>query len=123
MSREVRRVPLDDPEVADSGLEPERAFAAEVQRARAEHGWTQEKVRRRLVASFGIDLSSSAMSRLETALRPIRFGEAVALAALLDIDLTPLIPACVAVAVCDCCEGKPPAGFTCNACGTAGEGA
>lgn len=123
MSREVRRTPLDGAEAGDPSTEPERTFGAAVQRARAERCWSQEQVRRRLAASFGVDLSSSAFSRLECAKRPIRFGEAVALAALLNIDLAPLIPAGVPIAVCDHCDGTPPAGFTCNDCGTAGEGA
>lgn len=67
--------------------DPEAAFAAAVRDGRSLLGLTQEQVRRRLLDNFGIDLSKTAMSRLEQGERPIRFNEVAALAQILKLNV------------------------------------
>lgn len=67
--------------------DPETAFGALVRERRSLKQWTQDLLRRRLLDTYGIDLSKTAMSRLEQGERPIRLNEVYALAQLLDIDL------------------------------------
>lgn len=67
--------------------DPEVAFAAAVRAGRQVLGLTQDQVRRRLLDNFGIDISKTAMSRLEQGERPIRFNEVAALAHILKIEL------------------------------------
>lgn len=71
----------------DPFRDPEAAFAAAVRDGRDNLRLTQEQVRRRLLDNFGIDLSKTAMSRLEKGERPIRFNEVAALAQILKIDV------------------------------------
>lgn len=74
-----------------AGTEPygdaEAAFAAAVRNTRAQLRLTQEEVRQRLLDNFGIDLSKTAMSRLEQGERPIRYNEVVALAKVLRLNV------------------------------------
>lgn len=57
-----------------------------VKQAREARQWTQEELRKRL-ADLGITLEKTAMIRLESGKRPIRFNEVVALSRLLDMNL------------------------------------
>lgn len=66
----------------------EASFGTMVRERRALLRLTQEELRRRLLDSYGIDLSKTAMSRLEAGERPIRLNEVHALAQLLELDLT-----------------------------------
>lgn len=63
-------------------------FGAQVRKARELRGWTQERLRLYLRDASGIDLSSTAMARLEQGKRPIRLNEVAALADLLNISLS-----------------------------------
>lgn len=65
----------------------EARFGNEVKEARELRGWTQERLRRALLEGYGIDLSPTAMTRLEGGKRPIRLNEVSALAKLLGLDL------------------------------------
>lgn len=71
----------------DEQNDAEHAFGMEVRDVRRTLGWTQEHLRRRMLEGYGIELSKTAMARLELGQRPIRFNEVYALSALLDIDL------------------------------------
>ncbi|WP_169807093.1 helix-turn-helix domain-containing protein [Micromonospora rosaria] len=66
----------------------EETFGAQVRKAREVRGWTQERLRTYLRDASGIDLSSTAMARLEQGKRPIRLNEVAALTDLLDLSLT-----------------------------------
>ncbi|WP_158289833.1 helix-turn-helix domain-containing protein [Micromonospora sp. S4605] len=66
----------------------EEAFGAQVRQAREARGWTQDRLRRTLREVAGVDLSSTAMARLEGGKRPIRLNEVTALARVLELDLT-----------------------------------
>lgn len=65
----------------------EAQFGALVRDRRTLLQWTQEQLRRRLLDGYGIELSKTAMARLEQGKRPIRLNEVAALAQLLEIDL------------------------------------
>lgn len=54
------------------------------------------------------------VARVESCQRAFRFDEAIAIAAVLDIDLSQFK---VSIDVCSACFNTPPAGFTCNTCG------
>lgn len=69
------------------GIDPETAFGSMVRERRRLLGWTQDQLRRRLLDGHGIDLSKTAMARLEQGNRPIRFNEVFALSQLMDIYL------------------------------------
>ena len=69
-----------------NGTSAEAAFGAQVRQARERRGWTQEQLATYLRASSEIDLSPTAMNRLELGKRPIRLNEVAALANLLDIE-------------------------------------
>lgn len=66
----------------------EASFGALVRERRNLLSLTQEDLRRRLLDGYGIDLSKTAMSRLEQGERPIRLNEVFALARILGIDLS-----------------------------------
>lgn len=65
----------------------ETRFGAYVKQVREARGWTQEFLRRQLADQFSVELSSTAMARLEQGKRPIRFNEVAALAKLFGLDL------------------------------------
>lgn len=66
-------------------------FAALTRQAREARGWTQEALRRHLADEQGVVLEKTAMIRLEGGKRPIRLNEAVALARVFGLDLSPLL--------------------------------
>ncbi|MEU5721589.1 helix-turn-helix domain-containing protein [Micromonospora sp. NPDC047738] len=65
----------------------EERFGAQVRAAREAQGWTQERLRAALRAASGIELSSTAMARLEQGKRPIRLNEVSALAQVLGLSV------------------------------------
>lgn len=79
-------------EVAEPGAIPtaEELAGRELRRLRAELGWSQEEVARRM-AAFGYDWHQTTVGRIEAAQRPLRLNEAVSLAALFDVPLTQLL--------------------------------
>lgn len=68
----------------------------------------------RVMQAAGFSWQQTTVSRTEAGQRPIPFAEAVALAALLNIDLSEFK---VALDICEACFNAPPGGFTCNDCG------
>jgi transcriptional regulator with XRE-family HTH domain len=72
----------------DEENDAEHAFGKAVRDVRRTRGWTQEQLRRRLLDGYGIDLSKTAMARLELGQRPIRLNEVHAIAQLLGIDMS-----------------------------------
>lgn len=72
----------------DENNDAEAAFGQAVRGARNTLGWTLDHLRGRLLDGYGIDLSKTAMARLEQGNRPIRLNEVHALAHLLGIDLS-----------------------------------
>lgn len=81
-------------------IEPEKVnlasaevqFGRAVSNARNVLGWTQERLRREVHAAYRIDLSKTAMSRLEKGERPIRLNEVAAIAAVLGMDAKEILP-------------------------------
>ncbi|MEV0156889.1 helix-turn-helix transcriptional regulator [Micromonospora sp. NPDC050686] len=65
----------------------EDLFGTQVRQAREARGWTQDRLRRVLRDVAGLDLSSTAMTRLEQGKRPIRLNEVTALARVLELEL------------------------------------
>jgi transcriptional regulator with XRE-family HTH domain len=72
----------------DDEHDAETTFGRAVRSARTTLGWTQEQLRRRLLDAYDIDLSKTAMARLEQGGRPIRLNEVYGLAQVLGIDLS-----------------------------------
>ena len=65
-----------------------------------------------------VSLSQAQINRIESANRPVSLGEAVLLSRVVGkrlFDFAPDIP--TVLMPCPTCDGKPPRGFTCNACG------
>lgn len=91
-------------------------FRTAVSDRMTEIGLSQEDVARALAAG-GCKVHNSAISKVISGHREVRFEEAVLLASLLGLDLRAFA---VEPTVCTTCFGAPPAGFTCNACGTGG---
>lgn len=69
---------------------PEVLAGQELRRLRTVCGWSQEEVARRM-ADYGYDWHQTTVGRTETATRPLRLNEAVALAALFGIPVTQMI--------------------------------
>jgi transcriptional regulator with XRE-family HTH domain len=69
---------------------PEELAGHELRRLRQVRGWSQEEVARRM-AEYGYDWHQTTVGRTETATRPLRLNEAVALAGLFEIPVTRLI--------------------------------
>ena len=67
----------------------EKVIGQKVRQLRTERGWTQEDLRRHL-AELGWPLDQTTISNLELGRRPIRVGEAVALAAAFGLPLLAL---------------------------------
>ncbi|MGH3370818.1 MAG: helix-turn-helix domain-containing protein [Nocardioidaceae bacterium] len=63
--------------------------------------------------NLGFRWHQVTVGRVESGVRPLRLDEGFALAGLFGIDLTTFR----FDAVCQSCFNRPPAGFTCNACG------
>lgn len=66
---------------------PEEIFGTQVRQARETRGWTQDRLRAVLREVAGLELSSTAMTRLEQGKRPIRLNEVTALARVLELGL------------------------------------
>jgi transcriptional regulator with XRE-family HTH domain len=72
----------------DEKHDAEHVFGEAVRSTRQARQWTQDQLRRRLLDGYGIDLSKTAMARLELGQRPIRLNEVHAISNLLGIDLS-----------------------------------
>ncbi len=84
-------------------------FGQRIKRARKRRGWNM----RNLEAKSGVSINT--ISRTEHG-GDLTFSNAVALAGALGLSLDGLL----AESVCTRCDGSPPAGFTCTACGREG---
>ncbi len=89
-----------------------RIFAFRVKRYRAERGWTGRELARKC------ELSPSTIIRIEQG-HATFLGYAAVIAGALGVPLTAMLEPIE----CSRCDGSPPAGFTCRACGTEGEDA
>lgn len=98
----------------------ERRFADVMRQARERRGWAQGRVVEAMTER-GWPWHQSTVYRVEAGRQAVRLGEALALAAILGIDMDafesgdpgPWKP-------CPVCGDKPPSGFTCNECGRSG---
>lgn len=97
-----------------------------VRRLRKIRGWSAEELAARLTEAgcpIGWNVIATRESRAGRESRHdasrISVDELFAFAAALDVPVTDLISE---VSRCRRCEGAPPAGFTCNACGEVGAG-
>lgn len=86
-------------------------FGARVLRERKRRGWST----RDLQVKAGIS-SPSLVNRMERGLGEPGLFRAARVAAAFGVSLDDLI----AESFCQQCDGMPPAGFTCQACGTDG---
>lgn len=69
----------------------ETVFAQAVQRLREDRGWSQGELARRMVAAGWDTYSQMTVSRTEKLERPIRLGEALALARVFNVTLPLMI--------------------------------
>lgn len=94
-----------------------------VRRLRRARGWTQEEATQRFAQIAGIPAMTkawwSAGERAPETGRPKSWtaNEVATLAELFEVPVGDLFEA---QPPCRACGDKPPAGFTCNTCGTAG---
>jgi transcriptional regulator with XRE-family HTH domain len=96
---------------------PNQLVAYNMRRIRRSRGLTQEQLGDRLSWSHA---SVSAAERSVGGKRVKKFDadEIVAIAGALGIDAADLL---AGILPCAHCNGEPPAGFTCQACGTEGD--
>jgi transcriptional regulator with XRE-family HTH domain len=78
-------------EMASSLPTPEQLAGEEVRRLRKGRGWSQDDVARRMSAAGFTTWHQSTVGRTETAERPLRLNESVALAGLFGVSLTRLL--------------------------------
>jgi transcriptional regulator with XRE-family HTH domain len=98
-----------------------RAMSVNVRRLRQARGWTQVEAARRFAEIHGEHWSNASWSQAEQSggsrQRAWSVDELVSMARLFSVAVTALLPE---VPACPQCKGEPPAGFTCNTCGTGG---
>jgi transcriptional regulator with XRE-family HTH domain len=99
-------------------MTPNEIFGTQMKDARRARGWTQQRMAGRMNAA-GFSWVQTTVTKTERASRPVPVEEAAALAAILHLDLNVLIPDLRELR-CPVCDDRPPAGFTCNACGATG---
>ena len=98
----------------------ERRFLAVARLARKRRGWSQGQVAEAMAAQ-GWPWHQQTVAKAEQRGRLVRLGEAVTLAAILDIDLSAFVDGEPEPwRPCRVCAGKPPAGFTCDTCRKSG---
>ena len=94
-----------------TGQTPAEIFGARILRERKRRGWST----RDLQAKAGIS-TPSLVNRMERGIGEPGLFRAARVAAAFGIPLDDLL----AESFCHACDGVPPAGFTCQACGTEG---
>jgi ribosome-binding protein aMBF1 (putative translation factor) len=82
-------------------------FGRRVTRERDHRGWSMRELARKA------DVSVSTVQRAERATGDLYLSLAACICAALGVPLSQM----VADAECDTCDGMPPAGFICEACG------
>lgn len=92
-----------------------RIVAANIRRLRKQQRLTQRDLAR-LISAKGVHMDNSTLWRIEEALSPVTADRLAALAGVLGVTAGQLMTA----PDCDTCQGAPPAGFACNACGRGG---
>lgn len=98
----------------------ERRFATVARHAREQKGWPQGRIAETMSA-LGWPWHQQTVARVEHGDRMVRLGEAVALAAILGIDLSAFAAGdSEPWRTCLRCGDRPPSGFTCNTCGRVG---
>jgi len=70
-------------------LTAEQLFGRQVKEARLSRGWSQDQLARRLREEYDLDLHQTAIGRMESGTRAIRYNEVSALASLLEIEIRP----------------------------------
>lgn len=91
---------------------PTVAAVANMTALRARMGWTAQRVADELAAA-GHAITRQAISKIENGDRGISLDLGFALANVLGVSIERLC----SQPICDHCEGGPPRGYTCNACG------
>jgi len=95
----------------------EKQFAAAVREGRERRQMTQATLAL-VMSKGGFRWRQQTVTRAENARRPFFLGEALALSALLGIDLNAIADGADSpLRACDTCRDQPPPGFTCNECG------
>jgi len=94
-----------------------------VRRMRRARGWTQAEAAQRFTEITGQPQSNASWSAGEQVGRPRQrqwtANDIAGLAALFEVPVGDLFES---QPPCRACGGEPPAGFTCNTCGTGGDG-
>jgi ribosome-binding protein aMBF1 (putative translation factor) len=93
-------------------MNPEQVFAKRMRQVRERRGWSQAKLAD-WMRTYGVDLHSTAITRIERGERSISLNEASAVAAALGVLLVELLQE----VQCEACGDAPPAGFACKSCG------
>jgi transcriptional regulator with XRE-family HTH domain len=114
-------IATDEKAEAARPMDVARFVSANVRRLRQARGWTQVEAAQRFAAIHGEHWSNATWSQAEQAhsgrQRVWSVDELVSMAALFRVPVSQLLPE---TPVCPQCDGKPPTGFTCNACGEGG---
>lgn len=88
------------------------ALRRNVERLRLARGLTQEGLARALTTA-GCPMLPGAVGKIERGARRVDVDDLVALAGALRVGVDTLL----VVEPCGTCQGAPPGGFTCSACG------
>lgn len=106
---------------AERPTDAARVMSANVRRLRQARGWTQVEAAQRFAEIHGEHWSNASWSQAEQSggsrQRAWSVDELVSMARLFGVPVAALLPDPPA---CPQCKGAPPAGFTCNTCGTGG---
>lgn len=114
-------VATDERAEAGRPTDAARVMSANVRRLRRARGWTQVEAAQRFAEIHGEHWSNASWSQAEQSggsrQRAWSVDELVSMARLFRVPVADLLPEAPA---CAQCKGAPPAGFTCNSCGTGG---
>lgn len=98
-------------------MTPGARVLAHVRALRRGRGWSQAQLAERMAAA-GVPWDRIVVTRIETGRREgISVDEMYALASVFNVEPHSLTTARVRI-TCPRCDGAPPAGFRCTACGT-----
>jgi transcriptional regulator with XRE-family HTH domain len=92
-------------------MSAEEIFAKRLRQHRERRGWSQSTLAD-WMRTEGVDLHTTAISRMESGGRLIRLNVAIAAARALNVQLEELLQQ----VTCEICMDAPPRGFTCRAC-------
>lgn len=94
-----------------------RTVAANMRLLRRRYGWDQAELGQKLGGWSNASVSAAERSVGSKRVRIFDIDEVVQLAAVFGVTVADML---APVPPCPCCQGKPPQGMKCQACGAAG---